>query len=186
MSSLVSIAILVFVGACILAILKKLLAGKSSSGQFKYQRSRYLQSKAELSFYGVLKQAVGDAGVVFSKVRVADVLSPAKGQGRSGWQTAFNKISAKHFDFVICDPNGSGIRLAVELDDASHGAAKRVKRDEFLDGACTSAGLPLLRVKAARGYEVADLRDKLTACGMPGLQGEEEMITAPTNYLGSE
>ena len=59
---------------------------------------------AERSFYGVLKLACEDKAVVFGKVRIADILKPRKGLNRSQWQIAFNKISAKHFDFVLCNP----------------------------------------------------------------------------------
>ncbi|MDB4308158.1 DUF2726 domain-containing protein [Gammaproteobacteria bacterium] len=162
MSSLVGLAVLVMIGAVVLAVLKKLVGGQSAPNENDYRREAYLLSKAELSFFGVLKMAVGDNSVVYPKVRVADVLKPAKGQGRSEWQRAFNRISAKHFDFIICGANGSTIQLAVELDDASHNSPKRVKRDEFLESACKSAGFPLIRIKAARAYAVADLQEQLS------------------------
>ena len=158
---LVVLIVVVFVAA---ALLKRAKKGGASAPQSRYTRSAYLLSKAELSFYGVLKQAVGEGGVIFSKVRVADVLSPVKGQERSAWQRAFNKISAKHFDFVICEPNGSSIRLALELDDSSHNSSKRVKRDEFLNQACESAELPLLRIRAAKSYSIEDIREQLATC----------------------
>lgn len=136
---------------------------KRASGgiTFGYRRKPYLLSKAERSFYGVLTQAVGGKALIFSKVRVADVLTPQNGLNRSNWQRAFNQISAKHVDFLLCDPQNCAIKLAIELDDASHGSAKRQKRDAFLEQACESAGLPLLRIRAARGYGVADIRQQI-------------------------
>ncbi|MGK0393922.1 DUF2726 domain-containing protein [Alcanivorax borkumensis] len=135
---------------------------------FGYRRKPYLLSKAERSFYGVLTQAVGDKALIFSKVRVADVLTPQKGLNRSNWQRAFNPISAKHVDFLLCDPQDCAVKLAIELDDASHGSASRQKRDAFLEQACESAGLPLLRIRAARGYVVADIRQQIEAILFPG------------------
>ncbi|WP_288367718.1 DUF2726 domain-containing protein [uncultured Alcanivorax sp.] len=140
---------------------------------FGYRRKPYLLSKAERSFYGVLTQAVGDKALIFSKVRVADVLTPQKGLNRSNWQRAFNPISAKHVDFLLCDPQD----CAVKLDDASHGSASRQKRDAFLEQACESAGLPLLRIRAARGYVVADIRQQIEAILLPGT-GEVPMKKA--------
>lgn len=144
---------------------------KRASGgiSFGYRRKTYLLSKAERSFYGVLTQAVGDKALIFSKVRVADVLTPQKGLNRSNWQRAFNLISAKHVDFLLCDPQDCALRLAIELDDASHGSAKRQKRDAFLEQACESAGLPLLRIRAARGYGVADIRQQIETVLYPVL-----------------
>ena len=156
--------VIIVVAVAVLLLLKSLSSG---SGQFFYRRKPYLLSKAERSFYGVLSQAVGDNALIFCKVRVADVLAPQKGLNRSNWQQAFNKISAKHVDFLLCDPQDCAVKLAIELDDASHGSAIRQKLDAFLEQACESAGLPLLRIRAARGYGVADIRQQVEAVLLP-------------------
>ena len=137
-------------------------------------RHPFLLSKAELSFYGVLKQALGDSGGVFTKVRVADVITPQKGLERGIWQGAFNSISAKHFDFLVCDQATSKVLMAIELDDASHNTNRARKRDEFLGRACDSAELPLLRVTASNTYAIATLREQLAECGAIALQ-----VTSP-------
>ena len=126
--------------------------------KFSYRAVTHLLSPAERSYYGVLFQAIGKEYLVFAKVRVADVLSPRKASDRSQWQRAFNAISAKHFDFLICDPKEFAVKLAVELDDASHGSIKRQKRDRWLDDACASAKMPLLRVRASKSYVVGEVR----------------------------
>ena len=158
---------------------------KRASGEvFGYRGKRYLLSKAERSFYGVLTQAVGDKVLIFSKVRVADVLTPQKGLNRSNWQRAFNQISAKHVDFLLCDPQDCAVKLAIELDDASHGSAKRQKRDAFLEQACESAGLPLLRIRAARGYGVADIRQQVEAMLFPVQQ--DSSLEKPEQLEGQD
>lgn len=153
------------IGVMLILVQQKRAGGGAST--FGYRRKPYLLSKAERSFYGVLAQAVGDKALIFSKVRVADVLAPQKGLNRANWQRAFNQISAKHVDFLLCDPQECAVKLAIELDDASHGSAKRQKRDAFLEQACESSGLPLLRIKAARGYGVADIRQQVEAILFP-------------------
>lgn len=154
------IAVIVIIGIALLLALSK---GKGRAQTPPYQLSKYLLSKAERSFYGVLVQAVGNSGLVFSKVRIADVITPRKGMDRSTWQRAFNAIAAKHFDFLICDPQDCSVRLAVELDDSSHSSFKGQKRDNFINSACVSAGLPLLRVKASQGYVVSDIQGQVEA-----------------------
>lgn len=77
--------------------------GTRKKGTASYILLPALLTPAERSFYGVLISAVGDSALVFSKVRVADVLKPQKGLDRSNWQRAFNRISSKHFDFVLCN-----------------------------------------------------------------------------------
>lgn len=125
-----------------------------------YRRRDFL-SRAERSFFGALQQAVEREGLIFAKVRLADLLMPAAGEGSGGWQGAFNRIQAKHVDFVLCSLGDVVPKLAIELDDASHRQAKRRERDEFLNAACQSAGLPLLRIPAHRDHAVQQLREQI-------------------------
>ncbi|HEH9403885.1 TPA: DUF2726 domain-containing protein [Aeromonas bestiarum] len=124
-----------------------------------YDVQETLFSPAERSFLGVLDLAVGDKARVFAKVRVADVLTPEAGMGKSKWQQAFNKISAKHLDYLLCHPTDLSFICAIELDDSSHRQQKRRARDSFLKAAFDSAGLPLLQIPASSHYQVEELRD---------------------------
>lgn len=139
-----------------------------------YRRKAEFMSKAELSFFGVLRQAVGERAYISAKVRVADVIEPRMSRGRnaSQWQAAFNSIQAKHLDFVLCSPDGGKCWAAIELDDKSHRKDNRRKRDIFLDDAMQSAGLPLVRVPAKRGYSVSELRETLA----PYLAAPEHVV----------
>ena len=58
----------------------------------------------------------------------------------------FNKIKAKHTDFVFCDPDTLEILAGLELDDPSHERPERMERDEFVDNAYAAAGIPLIHV----------------------------------------
>lgn len=126
-----------------------------------YQRRSLLFTPAERLFYKALSQAVSDDQLVFGKVRVADVLQPAssisKSLSKSQWQTAFNRISAKHFDYVICDRNTLSVVATVELHDKSHNSASRSARDQFLRQACQSASLPFFEFKAKSAYVTEDI-----------------------------
>lgn len=124
-----------------------------------YDVQETLFSPAERSFLAVLDLAVGDKARVFAKVRVADVLTPEAGMGKSKWQQAFNKISAKHLDYLLCHPADLSFICAIELDDSSHRQQKRRARDSFLKAAFDSAGLPLLQIPASSHYQVEELRD---------------------------
>lgn len=126
-----------------------------------YTRRASLMSKAERSFYGVLVQAVGEEYRIFAKVRVADVLKPAKGMDRSQWRKAFNQINRKHFDFVLCERDDLRFVYAIELDDKSHENDERKSRDQLIDQACKEAGLPLIHIRAARGYAHDALRNQI-------------------------
>lgn len=49
------------------------------------------------------------------------------------------------------------IALAIELDDSSHYRPNKIARDDFLNEAFKSAGLPLLRIKNASHYDQATI-----------------------------
>lgn len=129
---------------------------------YPYKKAEALFTPAERSFLGVLHQAVDGNAAIFGKVRVADVVEPKTGLGRSAWQKTFNKISGKHFDFVLCDKEDLSVACAIELDDASHNSKRRQERDEFLKGVCEAAGVPLVQVPAMSGY-VIDVVKRLIA-----------------------
>jgi hypothetical protein len=136
----------------------KIPTPSSSAG---YRLNGPLFSPAERSFLGVLIQAVPDESLVLGKVRVADVITPEKGLSRPKWQSAFNRISAKHFDYVVCDRATLRVLSAVELNDKSHKGKKRADRDAFLREACSSAGLRLFEFDAKPSYSVVEVRRQL-------------------------
>jgi len=123
-----------------------------------YAQSGPLFTPAERSFLGVLRQACGGRYAVMGKVRLADVLRPRRGLSKSAWQSAFNRISARHFDFVLCDPGTLSVACVFELQDRSHNDRKRSARDRFLRDACEAAELPLIEFEARPSYSVAEIR----------------------------
>lgn len=131
--------------------------------RFPYRLQPALFTPAERSFLGALEQALGDELRVFGKVRVADVVKVDGVRDRSIRQRAFNRISAKHFDFLLCRPDDLAVVAAVELDDHSHGARKRRERDDFLREVCEAAELPLVNIAAQRSYSVEELRREVGA-----------------------
>lgn len=129
---------------------------------YLYKLNPALFTPTEVAFYQALRDAVEDHYLIFGKVRVADILSPRQTSTRSDWQGAFNKINAKHFDFVLCARESLNIVAAIELDDRSHDQPKRMQRDDFLNQAAQSAGLQLIRFSARSTYSAESLRRKLS------------------------
>ena len=121
-----------------------------------------LFTPAERSFFGVLENAVGDRFRVFGKVRIADVINVKSASDRT-WQSAFNRVSAKHFDFVVCESTTTRVVCAVELDDQSHNRRARVARDELVGAVCNKSGLPLLRIQAQAAYNTRDISANFNA-----------------------
>lgn len=129
--------------------------------EVRYRRQDAVLSAAERSFFGVLLNVIPAGHHLSFKVRLADVIQLAGKLSRGDWQRAFNKISAKHVDFLLCRADDLRVVLAIELDDASHQKKARVERDRFVEAALKSAQVPLLRVDVRKGYALPDLREKV-------------------------
>ena len=157
MSYLVLIAIALVLLA---AVVLRLVLPKGRSTLFPYRKVA-LFSPAERSFLGVLEQAVGAHYKIFGKVRIADVIETNRGLSGSHRQSAFNRISAKHFDFLLCDKQDLSVVCAIELDDRSHTKSSRQQRDAFVTELCRSVDLPLLRVRASKSYSLSELRENI-------------------------
>ena len=137
MSSTVLIAIALVL---LVAVVIRLVIPKGRSALFPYRKAA-LFSPAERSFFGVLEQAVGAHYCIFGKVRIADVVEMALGLSGSDRQSAFNRISAKHFDFLLCDKQDLSVVCAIELDDRSHSRSSRQQRDAFVTELCRNVDL---------------------------------------------
>jgi hypothetical protein len=123
------------------------------------QRDNFL-TPAEAAFFATLREATANDWLIMSKVRLADLVDAPNGRE---WQAAWNKISRKHVDFVLCDPATVRPRLVLELDDRSHRRPDRVERDAFVDRVFADAAMPILHVPVRRHYDAAALRAQIAA-----------------------
>lgn len=126
------------------ALLFLLLRLFRPKGKYPYERRDLLTSN-ELEFYQTLYPIVCQHGwQLLMKMRLADIMAVRK--GTEDYMSYFNKIKAKHTDFVFCDPETLEILAGLELDDPSHERPERIARDEFVDNAYAAAGIPLIHV----------------------------------------
>lgn len=161
MSNLVYLIILLVV-VIVLVNLRRRSQGQTELQAFPYRSKEFLMSPAERSFLGVLDQVLSKSNYrVFAQVRLADIVQVDKGLKRADWQRAFNTISRKHVDYVVCKAEDMAIVGAVELDDESHQQSKRRDRDQILDNILEAAGIPLARVKAAATYSPNEILNLL-------------------------
>ena len=117
----------------------------------------------QATFYTALISAVGNHGVVFAKVNMANVLAPAKSNTKKNWFIANNKISRSYFDFVVCDPRTLEPRVIIELDNGKELNKGKVDREKLLIHVCKSAGLPLIGASVKHSYQVSRLKRLLAA-----------------------
>lgn len=158
------VIVLIIIAVFLVLVLNHLQRRGAQLTAYPYRKKDTLFTPAERSFLGVLNQAVGRNAQIFGKVRVADVITPRRGMSRSDRQKSFNKISSKHFDFLLCDNNDLSVICVIELNDSSHNSKKRQDRDKFLEGACKSANVPLIKIAAQSAYNINEIRKYLPAC----------------------
>ncbi len=156
-----SLIFLFFLFAAFLAIFFSRLYLFKKGTSLKYRAKEFLFTPAEHSFFFVLKSALSDEFEVFAQVRIADVLNPDYPRSSRMRQIALNKITSKHFDYVLCRRKTLAVVAAIELDDSSHQLSDRVIRDRFIEGACDSAGLKLIRFSCKSQYQLNAVRAKV-------------------------
>lgn len=136
-------------------------ASGAKPSAFPYRRKDYLLTRAERCFFDSLQTAVRNSWHVSAKVRLADLFFIVKGTG--AWQSHFNRINAKHVDFVLCRPSDMRPMAAIELDDRSHERKDRIARDEFVNDLFKQTGFPLIRIPASNRYDARALRQQIEA-----------------------
>lgn len=119
-----------------------------------YRKRDDFLSPAEKSFYHVLVSALSDEAVICPKIRLGDIFFVNTRENRI---SHINRISSKHVDFLICEPDSMNPIAGVELDDSSHARSNREARDEFVERAFAAAELPLIRFTAKRHYYPEEL-----------------------------
>lgn len=100
-----------------------------------------LLTSSEARFYDCLERLTEGRCRIQAKPRLADIFQHEKHD-----QAAFNRVSSRHVDFLICRTDEWMPMLAIELDDDSHQKADRKKRDMFVNRLFASSSIPLLRV----------------------------------------
>jgi very-short-patch-repair endonuclease len=157
-NSLLIVVIIVLVAAVLIALKAKKPANDAG---LAFEKRDPLFTPAERPFLGVLEQSLDRRYRVFGKVRLGDIVKPAKGLSNSKRATAQNKINQKHLDFVICSAADLAVIGVVELDDKSHEKEDRAGRDEFVDQALSGAKIPVIHFPVKKGYELQEVRAKL-------------------------
>jgi hypothetical protein len=119
---------------------------------YPYRLAQSLLTASEATFYVALLAAAGGRYVVWPKVRLADLC-----QGLDHWSdtVAFNQVSSKRVDFVLCDATTFRPVLAIELNDRSHLRADPRSRDALVSRTLRTIGLGVYRQWARRSYDPA-------------------------------
>lgn len=150
----------VIVVAVVVIVLVTLL-GRGRAPAYPFVRQPVM-TEAEIHFFRHIVPCIPQGTYLLSKVRLADFLQvTVRG---NDYMRYFSRIGQKHADFLLIDARTCAPLLVVELDDSSHRRnARTMESDHFKDNAFAAAGLPILRVKTARQYDMATLRQQMRA-----------------------
>jgi hypothetical protein len=153
-----SVVTLTAVGiAVVMLIAVAFLARRLRRRRLPYTRRRSLLTPAELRFYHALLRAIPDGLAVFVKVRLMDLVDVPD----YAWREFGAPGSGMHLDFVVADAANLEPRVVIELDDRSHSRVEVQQRDAFKNTALEAAGIRILRVNAAGGYDGAGLWERI-------------------------
>lgn len=123
------------------------------------RRDGFLESEERLCL-GTMEEAIGRDFRVFAGVAANRVLRGHPDLGRRTRSRADASLGGLAFDFLICS-NADGHPLCGVLTAAETETRRRRRDCSQLESACTDAGLPLVRVQLADGYELSAIRRQL-------------------------
>ncbi len=135
-------------------------AALERGGTVAYER-RHLFTKTERAFLGALDGATTDQVRSFAKVPLAELLSVPAAVPEAERRGAARGIDRQHVDFVLCDPADLRVLAVVELEDPGRPGHGPKERQDGVDRALASAGIPVIRFPARPTYTVDEVRNKL-------------------------
>lgn len=111
--------------------------------QSSYRARPLLTQNEWIQFQKLINYAAEKNLGVLIKMRLADLVDHGHGRGA---ELRFNKIKAKHVDFVLVDARLQ-VRAILELDDPSHDRPDRQKRDHLVDSILSSCGYTIIHTR---------------------------------------
>lgn len=129
---------------------------------YPYILKKRVFSDKESYFYRDVRPIADKLGlIVFTKMRLADLLEVPK--NHPDFMKWFNRIKAKHIDFIFVD-SSYHIKLLVEVDDPSHNRPDRQARDQEVDEIFRQQGLEVLHLRVwGKQYGAEDLETIITS-----------------------
>lgn len=112
-----------------------------------YLKNDSLLTNSEKKFYSALEESLQDNFHLFSKVRIADIVHIPEWYKPYSWAIYWwNRIQAKHVDFLVCQKDSFEPLLVIEVDDPSHLRPERKKRDRLVDFVFRKAKIPIIHL----------------------------------------
>lgn len=142
--------------------------------KYEFRKIEKLYTDNEMAFLRELRKGIDEKYDINGKVRLADVIK-VKSESRFNWQNGFNRIKAKHLDYVLSEKDTGKIVCCIELDDKSHESEDRIKRDIFLNNALKEARVKIVRFKSKYGYDAEEIKKAINEKINPIEKMKEEL-----------
>lgn len=164
------ILLILFIAFVILAVwmIKRLNRGQATDTveeeYLPYRAKEYFFSRSEKEFFNILNSQLDAVRyTIFPKVRIGDFIEVDYNARYD--RTWWNKIRAKHIDFLIWDLVQSKIALAIELDGSSHNSEHMMDRDDFVNKLYKKAEIRLERVRVGTDFvqEISRIKQTLSS-----------------------
>lgn len=115
-----------------------------ATDEMPYQLKDSVLTEKEKEAYKIIKEYCNNHELeVLIKIRLADFITTKRENKSKDFYTWFNKISAKHIDFLIVQKETFRPLMAIEVDDTTHNRKDRQQRDEFINKVYSKVGLPI-------------------------------------------
>jgi hypothetical protein len=115
-----------------------------------------LMTRAEASFYNVLRLAVQDHYLLFPQIPLWCVVDVRSGNPKAR-RIFLTHIALKRLDYVLVHPGTLMVVKIVELEDASSPSSQRQVRNRLIDEVVKAAGIELIRIPAQPSYTVPEI-----------------------------
>lgn len=129
-----------------------------------YAKKASVMTAREATFFATLQSICNGYFYIIPQAHLSLFLSE-KIVGQD-WKQAFMHINSKSVDFLVCKRSDHSPVVAIELDDSTHDSNTRQRRDQWVNNALQSAGIPLFRTRQA-DISPEELRDNLRTLLLP-------------------
>lgn len=112
----------------------------------------YFFTHSERAFFDELERQNDGRYLIFSKVRLEDVVSVKNSIGGRKRKIERNYIKSKHIDFLIVERRSGSILAAIELNGISHNRKLQRKYDQIKEQVLYDAGVSLFKIQIGENF----------------------------------
>lgn len=139
--AIIGMTIIIILSKLVEAIPNKKSEKNIESNAGKFEKTTLLTANEKQKFASIKYVTDKLRLQLYAKVRLADIVTPK--QNVKNWYAYFNKVKAKHVDFLVCNNLFEPI-CAIEIDDTSHDRDDRKQRDKFVNFVLEDVGIGVI------------------------------------------